>query len=302
IALHPLNTSRSCLDLSVHIYLLDCLSSSSTLVAVSRFFHITHNLPASMSNWPALSAWISQYNVPKPRQPSNVTRRGFHDVSELPLGFYTGDFLGFEWDKYCVDERPNAERGRHDLAMRYVYEQEQEYWLGGELRIFPVVHVVFRRDAELRWHEIRDYLFHQSIPFRYPSRIPGGTFDWHNEPMNAESFERMASRFKIDPNGDHGPHLHVARILERGTKRVVQRHFLDFETDFCSTILTALSLDRIASLSPTELMTEMRERGCEHWYLDADARALATITFVKFCIAKDIQFQPEVLITFAQSR
>jgi hypothetical protein len=51
------------------------------------------------------------------------------------MGFYTGDFLGFEWDKQRVDERPNADRKRHDLAMCYVYEQQQEYWLGGELQL-----------------------------------------------------------------------------------------------------------------------------------------------------------------------
>ncbi|KAF8212596.1 hypothetical protein K438DRAFT_1957209 [Mycena galopus ATCC 62051] len=255
-----------------------------------------------MSNWPALSAWIAQYNTPKPRQPSNITRHGFHNVSGLPLGFYTGDFLGFEWNKLCVDERPNADRNRHDLAMRYVYEQEQEYWLGGELRVFPVIRYVYRRDAELCWHEIRDYLLHQTIPFRYPPRVPGGTFHWLNEPMNSENFERMVARFEIDPDGDHGHHLNVARILERGTKRVVQHHYLDFETDFCGTVLTTLSLDHVASFSATDLIAEMRKRGCDRWYLDAEARASAAIIFVKFCVTKDISFKPEVFMTFAQSR
>ncbi|KAJ6460628.1 hypothetical protein C8R45DRAFT_1109039 [Mycena sanguinolenta] len=253
-----------------------------------------------MSNCPAFADWISQRDSPTLSRPSNHTHRGFHDVSELPFGFYTPGFVRFEWDERFIDERPNADWTRHDLALCYGYEVEMEYWLGGELRVFPVIRYVYRRDPELRWQEIWDYLVHGTIPFRYPARVPGGSFGWVNEPMNVDNFKRLAARFKLRPD------TNLPRIawpfLEKHTNRPVQHHQLSFEFDFCAVIRPKLSTYAIASITPAELLLNMRAQGCNPWYLDTDSRAKKAIVYAKCCVLNNVPIEEEFYYMLARSR
>ncbi|KAJ7826700.1 hypothetical protein B0H14DRAFT_2595704 [Mycena olivaceomarginata] len=150
-----------------------------------------------MSNWPAFSAWITQYLDPEVSttfqyHPPRIPRR----LGATDGLFYTGDFLGFEWDK--------------------------------------------------------------------------------------QRFERMAARFEIDQDGNHSYQPRIARIHERGTKRVVQQHYLDFETDFCAAIVTVLSLDDIASFCATDLIAEMLKTRVQLLVPGRRGARISAILFVRF--------------------
>ncbi|KAJ7243867.1 hypothetical protein B0H12DRAFT_1236338 [Mycena haematopus] len=210
---------------------------------------------------------------PVSRSPSNhPSIRGFHEPSDMLLGFPTAGRHEFVRDSDLVDPRLNASFVRHDLSLKYVYETCEEWEIDGEWVPFPVVRYVYRRDVELRWSEIKAYLVRGNVPFRYPSRKRFPELPWMNDPMNKENFEKYCRRFTVR---DLGGGFCVLR--ERSTGLPIQRHYMRFEEQFAEGPGSTYNREFFTHVQPWRILKIMTEMESKYWYLDQVQRAQAAI-------------------------
>ncbi|KAF8185489.1 hypothetical protein K438DRAFT_2096520 [Mycena galopus ATCC 62051] len=172
---------------------------------------------------------------PRNRVPSNNPVLGFHESSDLLLGFLlfreTPDISlrAYSATEHLVDPTRNANWVLHDLALRYCYDTEIYCDVEGELCPFPVTRYVYRRDPALRWDEIISFLLTGAIPARYPPREEAGRI---NEPMNADNFKKLTRRFYTKEHRDGSVVLY-----ERSSRLQVQLHFSNFEYWFADGVV-----------------------------------------------------------------
>ncbi|KAJ7075386.1 hypothetical protein B0H15DRAFT_953613 [Mycena belliarum] len=207
---------------------------------------------------------------PRNRRPSNITKRGFNEPTDSLLGFPCDFLPSTSKDEDILDPSRNAAWLRHDLALKYCYEAEVAFSIEGEHYSFPIVRTVYRRDRDLRKSEIVDFIKSGAIPPRYPPRDSNGVV---NEPMNAENFRQMVSRFFV--------HTYVAfgrlfdELRERSTRRIVQRTPHHLEERFWSTVAVFGDWDHIGNAAPHDILSEVLRCGGEFWYLNALQRCSA---------------------------
>jgi hypothetical protein len=247
-----------------------------------------------MSNCPAFTSWITHVPL-RDRVPNNHPVRDFHEPTDISLGF--PDLFPHEplvdWD--LVDPRRNASWLPHDLALCYAYDTMEEFLIEGELMSFPVVRYVYRRDRDLRWSEIRNYLRDGSIPFRYPPRNPPGA-SWINEPMNADNFKKIAKRFL---RVEHGYRID---LYERSSGLPVQQNPLDFEERFVYGPCAQFPAELLASSHPRAILVLFRFTGHEAWYLNGVRRARIASLYMRLCILTGRPFTIEGFFFFAANR
>ncbi|KAJ7238049.1 hypothetical protein B0H12DRAFT_1075416 [Mycena haematopus] len=212
---------------------------------------------------------------PRHRIPNNHPVRGFHEPTDILLGFPTGLPQPHNQDADLIDPRRNADWIKHDLALRYCYEIEEDIKVNGEWMTFPVVHYVYRRDRDLRWSEIRAYLKNGDVPFRYPPRGPLNGFGWVNDPMNEENFIRIARRFKLVDRG------YLSEICERSTGRQVQKRYLRFEEEFVNGPGTLCRPWYLGWAHPGAIHALVLIMGPKLWYLNALQRARRASKFIR---------------------
>ncbi|KAJ6484244.1 hypothetical protein C8R45DRAFT_1148676 [Mycena sanguinolenta] len=199
---------------------------------------------------------------------SNTLRLGFHPLNELPIGnpdvprTYDSHPLPINiFADNMVDDQPYNSYLRADLCLEYIYEVETQYLLGGELITLPIIHRVFRRDAELRWSEIRIALVHGRFPARYQQTLA------NVGPMNHATFQKFIDRFYLaDYEGDD------QTIFEKATRRPVQKQHEDCEQILHLMLPLKFSEDELFSLSPEEIAQAVLDHR-EMWHLDRFARA-----------------------------
>ncbi|KAF8137981.1 hypothetical protein K438DRAFT_1996565 [Mycena galopus ATCC 62051] len=161
-----------------------------------------------------------------------------------------------------VDDQPYNSYLRADLCLVYVYEVATEYLLGGERIILPIIHRVYRRDAELRWSEIGIALAGGRFPARYQHTEP------NIAPMNHATFQKFIDRFYLaDHDGDD------QTIFEKGTHLPVQKQHEDYEQILQLMLPIMYSEAELFRFLPHEIA----QAALEHrhmWHLDRLARAM----------------------------
>ncbi|KAJ7247156.1 hypothetical protein B0H12DRAFT_746565 [Mycena haematopus] len=199
---------------------------------------------------------------------TNTLRLGFHPINELPIGdphiprtYDTHPLPINIFSDNMVDDQPYDSYLRADLCLEYIYEVETEYLLGGEIITVPIIHRVFRRDADLRWSEIRIALAQARIPTRYQSTAP------NIAPMNRATFHKFISRFYLaDYDGND------QTIFEKGTRLPVQKQHEDYEEILHLMLPLKFSENDLLEISPEEIAQAALEHR-EMWHLDRFARA-----------------------------
>ncbi|KAJ7700800.1 hypothetical protein B0H17DRAFT_1128655 [Mycena rosella] len=209
---------------------------------------------------------------PRNRQASNTTKRGFNDPTDSFLGFPSNMLPHVSEDEDLLDPSRNSSWFRHDLALKYYYEDVVHYRLEdtGEWVSFPLVRTVYRRDRDLRKSEIVAYLKHGEVPSRYPPRLSGGVV---NEPMNADNFKLMVSRFFINNFTALGRAYEELR--EHSSGRIVQPTSHAFEEVFWRTVAVACHWDYIKCAYPAQIQRDVRCHGGSYWYLNMLKRCAA---------------------------
>ncbi|KAF8153699.1 hypothetical protein K438DRAFT_1987398 [Mycena galopus ATCC 62051] len=199
---------------------------------------------------------------------TNALRLGFHPVGELHIGnphvprTYDVHPLSFDiFSDNLVDDQPYNSYSRADLCLVYVYEVATEYLLGGERIILPIIHRVYRRDAELRWSEIRIALAGGRFPARYQHTEP------NIAPMNHAMFQKFIDRFYLaDHDGDD------QTIFEKGTHLPVQKQHEDYEQILQLMLPIIYSEAELFRFLPDEIAQAALEHR-DMWHLDRLARA-----------------------------
>ncbi|KAJ7104912.1 hypothetical protein C8R44DRAFT_332826 [Mycena epipterygia] len=199
---------------------------------------------------------------------SNNPHRGFHPFAQMRRGnphiarVYDHPPTNTIFTDNLIDDKPYASYDRADLCLKYIYDEETKYDLGGEIVTLPVVTYVYRRDPELRWSEIRTALSGGPIPKRYMS-----TNTTQDAPMNAATFQKFMNRFYLanDANGTQVIH-------EKGARLPVERHHADFEWVINVMLPNKFDDDDILAFTAQDLAKEVLEH-TKCWHLDRFQRA-----------------------------
>ncbi|KAJ7903216.1 hypothetical protein B0H13DRAFT_2663615 [Mycena leptocephala] len=217
------------------------------------------------------------------RDPSNSPVLGFHPPEDRHLGdpsaprCYNKSRPAVSDDK--VDDHQFTSYHRGDLSLRYTYEDVDEFNLGGELIVLPIIVHVYRRDFHLHWSELKDYFRDGNIPVLYGPRISDtGTVQ---EPMNEENFRKLVRRYYMKSFSlAWGPDTLVSeRLFERGTGLSVQEFHNAFEDALFKGLVLVDGPAAVCAMSAENIAVKV-SKVWNTWHLDAVPRARHALDYL----------------------